>query len=477
MFYDLRKILCSTAIALIWGFGSGQEAYAQGTVTLAEETPQISDNNNDNDNFLGVDASIPDEIALFETNNSDEDSAPEPSDGLINPTGSMMDVPQNDFDANTLDTPAMPDMEAPADDAPISLPAPNEQDENSTESTQESLQTVPAVDTSGDILLNQIDNELFTQMSDLEKQTALLTLELRREKIRNEIEALKAQRQKALDEVKAKEEEKERKKLEWEKEQERKLLQEKQKLKEISLALEKLRQEKILNAYKESMLFSTQEWIKNNEGIYEEVSKLEKEKENQINDFKKKINYLSTLAAKTNKDAETAQANYKREIANLQTQISILKARLEAEIAEKEKSKANPFAQAATERGATQAAVKEVVVKLPEEYAVMEIIGKGDALAAKLINKKGDSFLVRKGTSLQTGHVIDEITQTYVRAEKDGMKDYLYFAAGGILEKEPIQPVVKKDKDKDKKSSTNEEGSNVQVSDGIPSLGRGMFVR
>ena len=205
MFYNLRKILCSTAIALIWGFASGQAAYAQGTVTLADEAPQLSDN--DNDNFLGVDTSIPDEIALFETNNSDEDSAAEPSDGLINPAGSMMDTPQNDFDANALDTPAMPGMETPADDAPISLPAP-EQDEDSMGSAQESSRTVSAIDTSGDILLNQIDNELFTQMSDLEKQTALLTLELRREKIRNEIEAIKAQRQKAIDEVKTKEEEK-----------------------------------------------------------------------------------------------------------------------------------------------------------------------------------------------------------------------------------------------------------------------------
>lgn len=33
--------------------------------------------------------------------------------------------------------------------------------------------------------------------------------------------------------------------------------------------------------------------------------------------------------------------------------------------------------------------------------------------------------------------MIDEITTTYVRAEKAGAKDYLYFAAGGILPLEP----------------------------------------
>lgn len=472
MFCNLKKILCSTAIALIWGLTSGQTAYAQGTVTLADEAPQLS--NDDGENFLGVDSSIPDEIALFETNNIEDDMSTESSDGLINPAG-QFSATENGFGNNNIDTPVMPGME---EDTPISLSAPADQDDlpiNDINSSSVS-QPISSIDTSGDILLGQIDNELFSQMSDLEKQTALLTLELRREKIRNEIESIKAQRQKAIDEVKTKEEEKERKKIEWEKEQERKLVEEKKKLKEVSLALEKLRQEKVLNAYKESMLASTQEWIKNNEGIYEELAKVEEEKENQTNDFKKKINYLSTLAAKTSKDAETARTNYNREIANLQTQISILKARLEAERAEKENNKANPFAQAATEEAA-KPVEEEVVIKLPEEYAVMEIIGKEDSLSAKLINKGGDSFLVRKGTSLQTGHVVDEITKTYVRAEKNGVKDYLYFAAGGVLEKEPAKkPNVKKENGKDKKG-TAEESSNLHVSDGIPSLGKGMFVR
>ena len=61
-------------------------------------------------------------------------------------------------------------------------------------------------------------------MSDLEKQTSLLTLELRREKVKNEIAAIKAARQKAVDEINEKKAEKERQRIEWEKEQERKLL-------------------------------------------------------------------------------------------------------------------------------------------------------------------------------------------------------------------------------------------------------------
>lgn len=133
--------------------------------------------------------------------------------------------------------------------------------------------------------------------------------------------------------------------------------------------------------------------------------------------------HISALATKAQKDAETAKENYQREVKNLQTQISILKSRLEAEIAEKKNDKTNPFAQPEVVVTETE----EELPKLAEEYAIMEIRGKGENLTAKLINKGGDSFMVRNGTVLQTGHRIDEITQTYVRAEINGWKDYLYF--------------------------------------------------
>lgn len=55
-------------------------------------------------------------------------------------------------------------------------------------------------------------------------------------------------------------------------------------------------------------------------------------------------------------------------------------------------------------------------------YAVMEIRGQGGELIAKLINQDGSPFYVKKGTTLQSGHVIDEITTTYVRAEKQAPK-------------------------------------------------------
>ena len=70
---------------------------------------------------------------------------------------------------------------------------------------------------------------------------------------------------------------------------------------------------------------------------------------------------------------------------------------------------------------------------LSKLYAVTEIRGQGGEMVAKLVNKNGTAFYVKKGTALQSGHVIGEITSTYVTADKDGERKYLYFAAGGVL--------------------------------------------
>jgi len=78
----------------------------------------------------------------------------------------------------------------------------------------------------------------------------------------------------------------------------------------------------------------------------------------------------------------------------------------------------------------------EPISALSKQYAVTEIRGQGGELVAKLMNKNGLSFYVKKGTTLQSGHVVSEITSTYVAAEKNFNKDYIYFSAGGILPEE-----------------------------------------
>lgn len=503
MFCNLKKLLCLALGVSVISMTAAGNLHAQNVTLETNELPQLS---NDTD-FLGVDGSIPDELSLPDelpapdslpkdqplTNpdeNSQQENMPEVPDlntpqpvednlPIIGPNApdaaaSNVNMPLTGPNANMPLTGPNASLPAIGPNAPMNGPNALPADTGALPDPVENIDA-PDVENLGEGLLDQIDNKLFSQMSDLEKQTALLTLELRREKIKNEIAAIKAQRQKALEEEEAKKEEKERKRIEWEKEQEAKILRERKALMDAMAKMERLRQEKILKAYKETMLKEKQEWIKNNGKLYEQIKNVERDRKNLIEGLKTKMAHISALATKAQKDAETAKENYQREVKNLQTQISILKSRLEAEIAEKKNDKTNPFAQPEVVVTETE----EELPKLAEEYAIMEIRGKGENLAAKLINKGGDSFMVRNGTVLQTGHRIDEITQTYVRAEINGMKDYLYFAAGGILEKEPVKSDIqgKKNKTTAKQNANAELRNTTMVNKGVPSLGSGMFVR
>lgn len=440
MFCNLKKLLCLALGVSVISMTAAGNLHAQNVTLETNELPQLS---NDTD-FLGVDGSIPDELSLPDelpapdslpkdqplTNpdeNSQQENMPEVPDlntpqpvednlPLIGPnapdaaasnvnmpltgpnanmplTGPNANMPLTGPNANMPLTGPNANLPAIGPNAPMNGPNALPADTGALPDPVENIDA-PDVENLGEGLLDQIDNKLFSQMSDLEKQTALLTLELRREKIKNEIAAIKAQRQKALEEEEAKKEEKERKRIEWEKEQEAKILRERKALMDAMAKMERLRQEKILKAYKETMLKEKQEWIKNNGKLYEQIKNVERDRKNLIEGLKTKMAHISALATKAQKDAETAKENYQREVKNLQTQISILKSRLEAEIAEKKNDKTNPFAQPEVVVTETE----EELPKLAEEYAIMEIRGKGENLTAKLINKGGDSFMVRNGT-------------------------------------------------------------------------------
>ena len=316
-------------------------------------------------------------------------------------------------------------------------------------------------------IVKDIEDNVFDQMSDLEKQTAILNLELKKEKVKSDIEALRAVRAKAIEEENKRKEEEKRKAKEWENAEKRKIIQEQQKLKSIELAIETARQEKLLNAYKTQMLEEMQKFITSRQETYKEISDLKAERQSLINDFKARFLQLTELADKATSEAIRVRDNYAKTISDLQTQISILNARLEAN------EQQNPFAQ---EEAKNNTSDNVDDIKLSDQYAIMEIRGQGDVLFAKLINENGLPFIVRVGTVLQSGHVVDEITTTHVRADKDGNKDYLYFSAGGILDKEPAQNVELKLKVQDDANNPKLEPPAV-LANGIPGVASEMTVR
>ena len=81
---------------------------------------------------------------------------------------------------------------------------------------------------------------------------------------------------------------------------------------------------------------------------------------------------------------------------------------------------------------------------------------------------------------MQSGHIIDDITSTYVRADKNGVKDYLYFAAGGILPFEVGNSEVTstlKDELAAAEAAQNTPQRSFVASDTVPGMGRDMIVR
>ena len=449
MSYKFRNIFGLTALTLILGLSEVNMVHAQGVVMLSEnatdEDPALKD--------------IPDEVSLFDDDN--DRSVPlekeTPAKHVVSTRSKPADTPLK---------------------VKVNLPAP---EEDNLSLVKPSLGT----NNSGGILGTKdfaaLDDNVFSTMSNLEKQTAVLDLELRREKVKNEIEAIKNQRKLAVEQEQEKQETKRREKIEWEKAQEAKVVTEQQKLREMDIAFEKVRQEKLLNSYKNKMLEENQKWVASNAHVYEQIENLRQENQRILQDSKNKLSSLKTAIIQAGSKAAEVKAAYQRNVADLQTQITVLKARIEAQ--EKElMAKQNPFAEGEDGENGVNAGVGGTAqttqeLRLADMYAVMEIRGQNGELIAKLINQDGNPFYVRKGTSLQSGHIVDEITSTYVRADKNGIKDYLYFAAGGVL---PLEVTPSNIAIKEGAAAQQEEKAQEHhfiSSDTIPGMGKDMIAR
>lgn len=333
----------------------------------------------------------------------------------------------------------------------------------------------------GDSILAQTNNDLFNQMSDIEKQTTLLSLELKRERIRNEVEAAKAVREKAEFEKLAQEEAKKRQEAEWKNQQELKMIKAQEELKQKEIELEKVKQRKALTAYMNSMLEQKQLWISENGKLYEEIRKLKDTNTALRTSYKNDLSNVQTQSSKLLSSAETARNNYERAIASLTAQNAQLRKRIESmEQAAKTNASTNtnPFADKPVNGNQISTSADALIrpINIAKEYAIMEITGQGGELFVKLINKEGDSFMAKTGTILNTGHMIEEITPNYVQFDRNGLKDFLYTATSALSS----EPNKFSDGD-DTASAQNPAPSRPKASlisdDGLPSVGNSMFVK
>ena len=512
MHYSFKNTLCGLAVLIAAGL-SAQQSFAQ-TVTLETDEDATISLAPINDELP-----LPEEISLFDEQTDDVSL---PAEGLLIPSQPMDNAatdiipmesgntPQTEISSNNIAETSAPVQQPVSEIIPqnvnitIEEPSPEPQKNipqrivSNTPPAAVAQANTPLLSASNSTggfdenISPSINNDLFMRMSDLEKQTTLLNLELKKERVQNEIAAVKAQRLRAQEEEEARKQEEERKRIEWENEQERLLIAEQTKLKEAEAQMEKLRQEKIVKAYKATMLNNIQKWINVNADVYKQMAKKDAEIKQIMEDNQNKMKILQQKADDIREKAETARDAHEKKVANLESQISILKTRLEAEIeASKKKlsdaqaqvsSRKNPFATA----DGTLASLNPNK-KLSDEYAIMEITGQGGTLAAKLINSDGDVFLAKVGTTLLNGYTINEIAQTYISAvNKDNQKDYLYFSAGGILDQEPISsditikaPAVTQGAaaNQEEQGNTRSRSRRINATQGIPSLSQGMFIK
>lgn len=394
-------------------FGLDEEI-TEGANPSAEPTPQPQPENSANDIDIPP---LPDDT-FFDTpeNNLSPDNAnPNPMPNSA--------VPNN----------IVPNNAAPNNIAPNNM-APNGQMMANPAAEQMRLDEPKSpFEKYGNAILSKVDNDLFNQMSNIEKQTTLLNLELKREQVQNQIDALRAQREKASREEQQRIADEEERAKDNEARRKAEIAEAEAKVKEKEIELEKVKQAKVLNEYMNEMLIINQQWVENNGILTNRVNTLMEEKEMLINDFEGKMASLQQQLGEVEKMATEAQKNHEEQVTGLNNQIAKLRqALLDSENTIKQMQSGeidNPFAQQEIDPDA---------IDMSKEYAIMDITGKGDSIVAKIVGTDGTTFIVHKGSVLKGGEVVTSISDNYISFDNHGVPSYLY-TGGTVMQYEPTK--------------------------------------
>ena len=286
----------------------------------------------------------------------------------------------------------------------------------------------------GNAILSKVDNDLFNQMSQIEKQTTLLNLELKREDVRNKVEALKAARVLARQEAEARRIAEEQKIKDMEAARKAELLEAEEKLRNKEIELEKVRQEKVLNDYMNEVLVMNQKWIEQSGMQQNRINELEDERKELIAFFEDKLEKVKSAVDAVNGRSSDAVKKYYATLNSLNAQVMQLRKDVvdsETRIQMmREQSSSNPFAQSKLDPNSAS-------VDLAQEYAIMDITGQGEDIVAKIVSRDGTTFTVHRGSVLRGGETVLKITEKYIAFDKKGIKAYLY-PGGTIMEYEPV---------------------------------------
>ncbi len=316
----------------------------------------------------------------------------------------------------------------------------------------------------GNAILSKVDNDLFNQMSNIEKQNTILNLQLKREELRNKVAALRAAREQAKLEAEARRIAEEQKIKDMEAERQAKILEAERLLREKEMELEKVRQGKIINDYMNQMLIMNQKWIEKNAELQSQILELREERKTLVKNFEEKLDDLLKRSREVKENAQVALTNHQNMIDTFNSQIEQLKQSVvdaESRLRQAQSDAENPFAEGSDAPGRD-------AIDMAQEYAIMDITGKGKDIVAKIVNREGTTFIVHKGSMLKGGEVVTNITETYIAFDNRGVKSYLY-TGGSVLEYEPTKSFNGSDKtpEETKKQSIRGEIRNVMGAEGV----------
>ncbi|MGD9638803.1 MAG: hypothetical protein AB7U85_07065 [Alphaproteobacteria bacterium] len=296
----------------------------------------------------------------------------------------------------------------------------------------------PSVD-----ILGITPSEIFRQMADLERENALLNLEIQRQKLQTTIEEIERGRRAAEEEENAAQKEAELKEQELQLQKERddqEFLLKQQELeneqKKIFLADEK---DKYIATLKKSLEDQRRVLMERINDLEKQNTDEKKIKEAFIKQTGETIKALSQIAEKKIVDVETV-AKMSCPVCKVCEVCPVCEECPDVEeILEQHKEEFKCKSSGGSgENGENRAA---------DLYSIVEIKGQNDDLIVRLATAEGLNFFVKKGTVLNSGHIVKDIKKNQIVLEKDGQEEIIAFPVGGIMAVEPASKVEDEDVD------------------------------
>lgn len=389
-----------------------EEAKTETPAPAAEETNNASDN-------VQIPAPAAPELSL-----TPEPAVPAPAESVSVPDPvSAPAEPQLSLDipAPLPDPAASMNVNVPPPPANIPAPATPSLDFGSSGAGAMNLSTPPS-----EQILGKVSSDIFREMAEMERENSTLMLQLKREQLRSEIDALKtSNRQMLFDEIERREKMTQAR-LEWELAQDLKrqeALERKQRA--------EIRQKQIEAALKREEDRRIQK-MKDEEAARIQKEKEEKEKIKQERaELKKKYDAASLVRLNNLKPilmAATRPAKIKR---SASSRIPKALTSTGEDLLTKKKAGEALTTEAPAEGENEETKARESASAL---YAVSEIRGTAGSLIAKLISKKDrTTFFAKKSTILPTGHTVIDIDKDFVLVQIGKDKEMIGFPSAGLL--------------------------------------------